>query len=337
MKKRFFLPFLLVLSLCASCSGMIEQPGFVSIFLGNDDGITLKGFEQSQNNEIILFFEGGVSKLQVHALKGALPEEILCNVEEIEAAEFLQDKAYKAKNGDFPVSVFKITPNANFEIGEDFKICGKVSGSINQFLDFELPFKGANNKPAELSFYSLKLGSASKQGFIRFNVKKSGNLFGISLVNAGNSKESDYIFPAFEAEAGSIIVFYWFLPSDGSIPEDGALVSSDACNALEAGEKGFCFWGRVKKFQPKRTNAVLIKTGQNEGLQDAVLFRHPNDQDWGRPEIEQAALEAAEACLWMPDGDLLNAVQANITPAKMIKRISQETINHNAADWVLTK
>ena len=334
MKKRFFLPVLLVLSLCASCSGMIEQPGFVSIFLGYNESITLKEFEQSPNNEITLIFEGRVVSLQAYALKGNLPEEILCTVEEIEAADFSQDKAYKAKNG--ALSVFKIKPGANFEIGEDFTICGKVKAQ-NQFLDFELPFKGANTGPAELSFSSLKLGAASKEGFIRFIVKKSGNLFGVSLVNAGNSKEPDYVFPAFEVEAGNIIVFYWYLPLDGSMPEDGILVSADACNALEPGEKAFCFWAKLQKFQPKRTNAVLIRTSQNEGLQDAVLFRNPKDEEWGRPEIERAALEAAEAGLWQPDGDILNAVQANITPTKMIKRISQVTINHNAADWVLTK
>ena len=336
MKKRFFLSVLLVLSLCASCSGMIEQPGFVSIFSGNDESITLKEFEQSPNNEITLIFEGHAAGLQAYALKGNLPEEILCTVEEIEASDFLQDKAYKAKKGGLPISVFKIKPGASFEIGEDFKICGKVKAQ-NQFLDFELPFKGANTRPAELSFSSLKLGSASKEGFIRFIVKKSGNLFGISLVNAGNSKEPDYVFPAFEVEAGNIIVFYWYLPLDGSMPEDGILVSADACNALEPGEKAFCFWAKLQKFQPKRTNAVLIRTSQNEGLQDAVLFRNPKDEEWGRLEIERAALEAAEAGLWQPDGDILNAVQANITPAKMIKRISQVTINHNAADWVLTK
>ena len=335
MKKRFFLSVLLVLSLCASCSGMIEQPGFVSIFSGNDESITLKEFEQSPNNEITLIFEGRAAGLQAYALKGNLSEEILCTVEEIEAADFSQDKAYKAKNGD--LSVFKIKPSASFEIGEDFKICGKVAGNMSQILDFELPFKGANTRPAELSFSSLKLGSTSKQGFIKLRVKKGGNLFGINLVNAGNSKEPDYIFPAFEIKEGNVIVFYWYLPPDGSEPEDGILVSADACNALEPGEKAFCFWAKLQKFQPKRTNAVLIRTSQNEGLQDAVLFRNPKDEEWGRPEIERAALEAAEAGLWQPDGDILNAVQANITPAKMIKRISQVTINHNAADWVLTK
>nr|WP_255803268.1 hypothetical protein [Treponema denticola] len=45
--KKDFLSVLLVLSLCASCSGMIEQPGFVSIFLGNGETLLSKG-EQSQ-------------------------------------------------------------------------------------------------------------------------------------------------------------------------------------------------------------------------------------------------------------------------------------------------
>jgi len=122
----------------------------------------------------------------------------LCTVEEIEAADFSQDKAYKAKNED--LSVFKIKPSASFEIGEDFKICGKVAGNMSQILDFELPFKGANTRPAELSFSSLKLGSTSKQGFIKLRVKKGGNLFGINLVNTGNSKEPDHVFPAFEVK-----------------------------------------------------------------------------------------------------------------------------------------
>ncbi|UTC62751.1 hypothetical protein E4O00_11270 [Treponema sp. OMZ 788] len=323
MTKRFFLLVLLVLSLSASCSGMIEQPGFVSIFLGNDERLILKEFEQSQNNEIGLVFEGAVSDLQVYALKENNPEEILCTVEKVEAAESF--------------SAFKIRPSKNFTIGEDFKICGKVSGGMSQILDFELPFKGANTKPAELSFSSMKLGSTSKPGFIKFDVKSDGNLFGIKLVNAGNSKEPDFAFPAFEVKAGNIIVFYWFLPSDGSEPEDGILVSAESCAALEAGEKAFCFWGRLQKFQPKRTNAVLIREPKTEALQDAVLFRHPKDEDWGVNEIENAVLEAVAAGLWKPDGDILNAVQANISPAKMLKRLSYEKINRNAEDWTLTK
>ncbi|UTC66910.1 MULTISPECIES: hypothetical protein [unclassified Treponema] len=326
MIKRFFLLFMLVLGLFASCSGMIEQPGFVSIFSGADGNITLKNIEQSQDNGITLVFEGEVKNIRAHALRGNSTEELVCNIQEAASGENIQAK-----------TVFKITPIANFEIGEDFKICGQVDSALNQCLDFELPFKAANNNPAELVFSSLKIGSASKPGFIKLLVKKSGNLFGLTLVNAGNSKDRDYVFPPFEAKKGSIIVCYWFLPLDGSEPADGTLVSSNDCEALETGEKAFCFWGRVKKFSPKKTNAVTIKQPYTGELQDAVLFRNPKDEDWGVPEIEQAASEAIDAGVWNPDGEVLNAVQANITPTKILKRISLETIKHNAADWILTK
>ncbi|UTY29559.1 hypothetical protein [Treponema putidum] len=335
MKKRFFLPILLVLSLFASCSGMIEQPGFVSIFSGHDGSITLKNIAQSQNNEITLGFEGLVKNIQVYALRENAIEEIACTVQELNTEENTTIKAAASANDE--ISIFKITPLSSFGIGEAFKICGKVKAGLNEVLDFELPFKGSNNNPAELSFSSLKVGSASKPGFIKFSVKKSGNLFGINLVNAGNSKEPDYVFPAFEVKEGNTIVFYWFLPLDGSEPEDGVLVSAADCDALVQGEKAFCFWGKLQKFQPKKTNAIIIKTGQDGTLQDAVLFRNPNDETWGKEEVEQAALEAAEAGLWNPDGDILNAVQVKMTPTKLIKRISQETINHDAGDWVLPK
>jgi len=335
MKKRFFVPVLLILSLFASCSGMIEQPGFVSIFSGYDGNITLKNIEQSQNNEITLVFDGYVKNIQVYALRENSNEEIACTVQELNTEENTTSKAAASANDE--TSIFKIIPLFSFGIGEAFKICGKVKAGLNEVLDFELPFKGSNNNPAKLSFSSLKLGSTSKQGFIKFRVKKSGNLFGINLVNAGNSKEPDYVFPIFEVKEGDIIVFYWFLPLDGSEPEDGVLVSAADCDALGPGEKAFCFWAKLQKFKPKRTNAIIIKADQDGTLQDAVLFRHPKDETWEKEEVEQAALEAAEAGLWKPDGDISNAVQANITPTKKIKRISQETINHNAADWILTK
>lgn len=335
MKKRFFVPVLLILGLFASCSGIMEQPGFVSIFSGHDGSITLKSFEQSQNNEITLVFEGSVKSMQVYALSENSTEEIACTVQELNTEESTKSRAVTSANDE--ISIFKIIPLASFGIGEAFKICGKVKAGLNEVLDFELPFKGSNNNPAELSFSSLKLGSTSKQGFIKLRVKKSGNLFGINLVNAGNSKEPDYVFPAFEVETGNIIVLYWFLPLDGSEPEDGVLVSAADCDALQSGERAFCFWGKLKKFQPKKTNAIIIRTAQDGTLQDAVLFRDPKEETWGKDEVEQAALEAAEAGLWKPDGDISNAVQANITPAKMIKRVLNAPINYNAEDWILTK
>lgn len=335
MTKRFFLPVLLIFILCISCSGITEQPGFVSIFSGQDGGITLKNIEQSQNNEITLMFEGSVSNLKAYALRGNLTEEIACTVQEEEKDSKVKSGSQDNENDD--CSVFRIKPMTGFKIGEDFKICGRVEAGLNQILDFELPFKGVNTNPAKLLFSSLKLGSSAKLGFIKFIVKKSGNLFGINLVNAGNSKDKDYVFPAFEVEAGNIIVFYWFLPQDGSAQEDGILVSASECNALAAGEKAFCFWGKLQKFQPKKTNAIIIKTSQNGSVQDAVLFKNPKNEEWGSQEIEQAAFEAAESGFWQPDGDILNAVQANITATKTLKRISLETINHEAEDWVLTK
>jgi len=347
MKKRFFVPVLLILSLFASCSGMIEQPGFVSIFLGNDDNISLKEFEQSQNNEISLVFEGRANIVDVHALRENSNEEIACTVQKIAMDE--NSRAAASASDDFPISSFKITPLGDFKIGENFKIRGQVDSGSNQALDFELPFMGVNNNPAELVFSALRLGPISetktkdkpkpkpKSGFIKFVVKKSGNLFGLKLINVGNTKEADYTFSFFDVKEGDIIVYNFFLPSEGTEPEDGSLMSSKECKALENGEKGFCFWGKFEKITPKRTNAILIKEPQNGKIQDAVLFRHPKDETWEKEEVEQAALEAAEAGLWKPDGDISNAVQANITPTKKIKRISQETINHNAADWILTK
>lgn len=324
MTKRFFLLLMPVLSLCVSCSGMIEQPGFISIFSGIDDGITLKSFEQSQDNEISLIFEGSADDLKIHALKDG--EKAVCSIQKLEPQE----------NEDSNLSIFKVIPLVQFKIGEDFKICGTIKSGLNQSLDFELPFKGANNNPAELVFSALKVGSTSNPGFIKFQVKKRGNLFGFELLNTGNSKEADYTFPPFEVEEGKIIVYHWFLPIDGSEPEDGSLASSHGCNALEQGEEAICFWGKFKKFTPKKTNAVLIKQPYTGEIQDAVLFRNPTDENWGKPEVEYAANQASEKCLWKPDGDISNAVQANITPAKMIKRVSLELINHNAGDWSLT-
>lgn len=324
MTKRFFLLFMLVLGLCAACSGIIERPEFVSIFSGFDEEITLKKFEQSQDNEITLTFEGQADDLKVHASKGG--EEAACSIQKLESQE----------NEDGKLSIFKIIPLVQFKIGEEFKIHGSIRSGLSQCLDFELPFKGANNKPAELLFSALKVGSTSNPGFIKFQVKKSGNLFGLELLNAGTTKEPDYIFPPFEAEEGKLIVYHWFLPIDGSELEDGSFASSHECNALEEGEEANCFWGKFKKFNPKKTNAVIIKQPYTEEIQDAVLFRNPKEESWGRPEIEYAAHKAAEAGLWKPDGELKNAIQENITPSKMIKRVSNKNIHHNAEDWKLT-
>lgn len=334
MKKRFFLPVLSVLSLFLSCSGMIEQPIFVSIFSGSRGEVSLKSFEQTENNEIVLVIEGNANIGDVHALRENSNEEIACTVQKIAANE--NSRAAASETDGVPVSTFKIIPTGDFKIGEDFKIRGQIDSGLNQSLDFELPFAGVNNNPAELVFSAVKIGSISTAGFIKLVVKKSGNLFGLKLINAGDKKETDYTFPPFDVKEGDIIVYNFFLPSDGTEPEDGILMNSNDCKALGAGEKGFCFWGRFKKFQPKKTNALLIREPQNRKIQDAVLFRWNKDEAWEMPEIEQAAIEAAEAGFWNPDGDILSAVHINVK-SPILRRLSLKTINHNAADWVLVK
>lgn len=312
----------IIILFCAfysGCAGAIEQPGFVNIFLPETGGNTLKEFELLSGNIAKLTFEGAVSGIQVQALRGEpgeTEEAVLCSVES-------EKTAYG--------TVFTVKPHAEFGIGEKFTLKGSVKTRAG-VLDFSLPFEGFNTRPALLAFYAVKLGNTSKPGYIKFKVLSDGNLLGLHLLSPADKKAAEYTFPAADVKKGETVTYHRFLPKDEhtAIDETESPDQSPAEGALNTERD---FWGLFSKFTPKKTNALLLKTSKTGAIQDAVVFMHPDEEDWGSSEVERAVKEAVAAERWFPDDSPENALRENITPATYIVRKTIHGITHSAKDW----
>ncbi len=348
--KEKIMLFALIVQLClwASCSGSVEQPSFVSLYsdsvssnseIGNEtaqDSTSpkLKSFSLGDQNVLAIVLSGDVKNLKAHAFRSsAMDKEIACVVERI--SESGEDVDEKTVAEDSELVVYKIRPSQIFEIGESFVIEGSVEGSGSSNLDFSLPFKGLNSKPAKLLFTELRLGEGKKHGYIRFKVIESGNLSGLTLCMPANTwaKATEYTFPVAKVEKGEKIAYHWYTPPDspGVVDE----VNDDVkCSDKHAHSDARDFWGNFKKFNPKKTNAIILKSAKNGPLQDAVLFVHPKDADWMHESVAAVAQEAVDAGLWFPDASPKGALIVNITSTKKIKRKNLSNLKHSALDWV---
>ncbi len=332
--KKFLVVLLFGVSFCLSCKGIGEQPKFVSIFSGerNSGGVpVLTDFSVQEENTIILDFEGEVAKIEAVAVRANSEEKIDCKIEPLS-----NKTGKKAKGGVVQKSRYKVIPSGEFKIGEAFELTGSVEATDKSVLDFTLALKGQNSKPAKLIFTQIKFGSTKNYGFIKFKVVEGGNLFGLKLLMPANSKAAEYSFPIAEVKKGENIAYHWFL-GDGQDSAVDEVNFEGECVDKWAFRDARDFWGNFKKFTPKRSNALVLKTSDGGDIQDAVLILNPKEDNWGKEEISAVAEEAGEAGFWQPDGEAENALKVNITPSKMIVRANLNKIKHTASEWSLQK
>lgn len=289
----------LLLITTAGCKGFIEQPAFVSILSTENTTAILKTFELLPDNSVVLTFEGKVTNITAHAIRENSNEEVACISEELKQ----EDNSEKAEIH----TVFKISPAAQFKIGEAFKLEGSVECGKNNILDFSLPFCGANPNPAQLIFSEIRVGTAKKPAYIKFKVSKAGNLFGLYL-QSSSEKGKDYVFPAAEVKKDEIIVLHRYLPGNENSVNDE--INNDGECTTEghfSGERDF--WHSIKKFNAAKSNIFLLKTGINGTISDILVIAALKETEWKKDEIKSAVKEAEKAGIWKPDCSIENALR----------------------------
>ncbi len=351
-EKILIFALLVQFGLWISCSGSVEQPSFVSIYPKDSDtanannvnadesesgskqgSVTpkLKSFSLGAGNELRLVFSGEITKVSAYAYKASdKSQKIDCSVEAISSNAENQDKS-SGEN----LSIYKVIPATTFSIGEKFVIEGSAEGAGNEALDFSLPFGAVNSKPAKLLLSEVRLGDTKKLGYIRFKVIESGNLSGLTLFMPANSwaKATEYSFPVAEVKKGEEVAYHWFSPPDSSVVDE---INSDViCSNKFAHSDARDFWGKFKKFTPKRSNVIVLKSSSDGKVEDAVLFLNPKEDAWTNEALESMAQEAVDGKLWLPDAKPTSAFNLNITPSKKIVRKDVSNLKHSAVDWEL--
>ncbi len=352
--KILICALLVQFGLWISCSGSVEQPSFISIYpddsnTANENDVNsdesgassthgaltpkLKSFSLGAGNELRLVFSGEITSVSAYAYKVAEQNhKIECNVEAISSDTENQDKS-SGEN----LSVYKVIPTVAFSIGEKFVIEGSAEGIGHEVLDFSLPFGAVNSNPAKLLLSEVRLGSSKNLGYIRFKVIESGNLSGLTIFMPANSwaKATEYSFPVAEVKKGEEVAYHWFSPSDSSVVDE---INTDVkCNNEFAHSDARDFWGKFKKFTPKRSNVIVLKSAADGEVQDSVLFLNPKEDVWGSELLESMAQEAVDAKLWLPDAKPTSAFALNITPSKKIVRKDMSNLKYSAVDWTLVR
>lgn len=310
IKLSFFLMQFFLYVSCFSCKGFVEQPGFVSVFGGEVVPVKILEYKNDLNNEVKISFTNNVTKIRCSIEKqgsaGKDKEVFLCSQE-----------VYEETGGSI---VFKIVPEEKFKtgIGEPFFVTGSAEDKSGNSLDFSLAFTGANTNPAELRISELRplYSSSPKSEFIELLVMKSGNLSGIRLTNVGSKKEPDYVFPAAEVRKGEFVVFHWRSLEEGIKDETRADIVSGGTQACANARD---FWGAHNSLPKRAANVIFVEfDGQ---LQDAVVFvsSSAKETQW-TDNLKEAAETAAASGLWVPDGEISNAVRFKITPSVSIGR-----------------
>lgn len=326
MNRFLFFTFLLPAGLfasCFSCKGFVEQPGFVSIFGHDIEPLKIISYKNNLKNEVEIVFSKNIKSIECSLFKenGSGKETFTCKTEIIKEEE---------------TAVFKIIPEEKFktEIGENFFITGTVKDTSLNSMDFTLPFAGANTNPAELRISEIRplYSSSPKSEFIEIIVLKAGNLSGIKLLNVGNKKTPDYVFPPAEVLKGEFIVYHWRSIEDGIKDETKPSIISGGTQACSGARD---FWGNFKTLPKRPSNVIVIEF--NGILQDAVLFCDPAaEEKWNSEKLENDAARVSEAGIWLPDASAGNAVRHKISSTSSIGRKNINTKKTgSAADWSL--
>ncbi len=289
----------LLLTTVAGCKGFIEQPAFVSILSTENKTAVLKTFEILPNNSVVLTFEGKVTNVTAHAIRENSNEEIVCISEELKPENNSEESEVN--------TVFKISPAAQFKIGETFTLAGSAECGKNNMLDFSLPFCGANPNPADLIFSEIRTGTPTKPAYIKFKVSKAGNLFGLYL-QSSFEKGKDYVFPAAEVKKDEVIALHLYVSDKLDFVND-EINNDGECTATGnfTGERDF--WHTVKKFSPEKSNIFLLKTGIKGTILDVLVIARLKENDWKNERLKSAAKEAEKAKIWKPDCAIENAVR----------------------------
>ena len=339
MKTLFFLVPVVCVLCGVGCAGFSQQPIFTDIIGEEAEPVKIANAARMENNTVQMYFAGTAEFISAEIFIPETGETQTCSVESIDIPDDFTDSETQSVKTE-TCTAFAVIPAAPISIGVPFVLRGSVSDTKHSVLDFALPFEGANTHPAKLRITEIRplYSSKPKSEFIEFIVMKSGNLAGITITNVGDKQNPHYRFPAAEVSAGETVVYHWRSVEEGIRDELTVKTISGGTQACSTARD---FWGPHTSIPKRNANVILIRTGLDGDIQDAILYctekefaKRGATPAWNDEELVREAESAVASGAWQGDAVLKAAVIVPITASKSLVRNAKTTIN-KADSWTL--
>ena len=339
MKTLFFLVPVVCVLCGVGCAGFSQQPIFTDIIGEEAEPVKIANAARMENNTVQMYFVGTAEFISAEIFIPETGETQTCSVESIDIPDDFTDSESQSVKAEI-YTAFALIPAAPIGIGVPFVLRGSVSDTKHSVLDFALPFEGANTHPAKLRITEIRplYSSKPKSEFIEFIVMKSGNLAGITITNVGDKQNPHYRFPAAEVSAGETVVYHWRSVEEGIRAELTVKTISGGTQACSTARD---FWGPHTSIPKRNANVILIRTGLDGDIQDAILYctekefaKRGATPAWNDEELVREAESAVASGAWQGDAVLKAAVIVPIPASKSLVRNAKTTIN-KADSWTL--
>jgi hypothetical protein len=226
--------------------------------------------------------------------------------------------------------------------GELFTVDILVEDEGGNTLNVLIPFRSRNETMPRLIINELRTEySSPRSELVEFKVLEGGNLGGLRLFIAGNTKSplTFEFLPIKVAEGEYIVLHLRTLSTDtGAVNEVGDDLELSGGNGANKNARDFWIPGSEKLLH--RTDAVYL-LDQDDMVMDAVMLSETPDAWWTKDQFVEAADMLYQQGAWNSAGGEIpsptDAVSAgSVSPTRTICRDEETEDSNTRDDWYIT-
>ncbi len=228
--------------------------------------------------------------------------------------------------------VFVLSENPG--IGVSAVLHATVRDGNGNSLSFAVTFIGYNERVPKLKINEIRTSYAKpKVEYVELVVLTDGNLAGVQIENAMNSKQSYYEFPSCEVRAGDYVLWHLRSIEEGLVTETERI---DASAGKDSSPFAWDFWDTQDRAPLKNTNVLLVRERGGGPILDALLCAETEKTEWPSDALRIAAEAAVSAGAWGPTALITDAACSDsMTPTRTLGRIPGLDDTNAAADWMV--
>ncbi len=226
-----------------------------------------------------------------------------------------------------------LTVRPRMDAGKKYVFNGTVLDEHGNSLAFAVPLTGYNDRLPRIVINEIRTDySKPKVEFVEFFTLSAGNLAGMRLLNAANTVDPVYEFPAVEVAEGEYIVLHFRSIEEGLLDELGSDLALSAGTEALPGARDL--WAPYDRAPLKKTNVLQLEERSGGAVLDAFLGCESDKPAWPTEVIAASAAAAFEAEAWQPDAEVGSAViMTGTTTTRTIGRDQLSADTDSAADW----
>ncbi|MDR2952145.1 MAG: hypothetical protein LBU82_02775 [Treponema sp.] len=240
------------------------------------------------------------------------------------------------ENGETVKVKFEKNPGPGMPFTADLVAEDEDGNTINVLI----PFKTRNPRMPKLVINELCTEySKPRTEFIEFKMKTAGNLGGMRVFFAGNSKLDFYEFQPVEVKAGDYVVLHLRTVEEGCKDETSAKLNASGGKNSSPEARDFWIPGNAKKLH--KANSIVYVLDQDDKVLASIMVAEKSDLPWGKEHLAEAANFLFTQNAWKSsDGKTCRPADAvssaGTTATRTICRNEKAANTNAAADWYIT-